>query len=93
MALTLIGGFFLGVAATEGFNVRRQSHDSQIFQQRMHCKDAADAYVKEKTDLNENGVTGTSVTLEKVDYSPARNSCVAELDTTTYLRGGGSGFI
>jgi hypothetical protein len=28
------------------------------------------------------------VILEKVDYSPARNSCVAELEEATYFRGG-----
>jgi hypothetical protein len=80
--MALIAGIVLGGAATEGFNVYRQSHDSRIFQERVHCKAVADAYVKENTDLNDNSVTGTSVTLEKVDYSPARNSCVAELETT-----------
>jgi hypothetical protein len=44
--------------------------------------------VKENTDLNDNSVTGRSVTLDKVDYSPARNSCVAEVEATTYFKGG-----
>jgi predicted negative regulator of RcsB-dependent stress response len=94
--MALIGGVVLGAAATEGFSVYRQSQDSyrqsqasQIFQQRVHCKAVADAYVKENTDLRDNTETGTSVTLDKVDYSPARNSCVAEVETTTYFRGGG----
>jgi len=93
--MALIAGIVLGAAATEGFNVYRQSqdryrqsHDSQIFQERLRCKAAAEAYVKENTDLNDNSVTGRSVTLEKVDYSPARNSCVAELEEATYFRGG-----
>lgn len=93
--IALIAGIFLGAAATEGFNIYRhsqdsyrQSHDSRIFQERLHCKAAAVAYVKENTDLNDNSVTGRSVTLEKVDYSPARNSCVAELEEATYFRGG-----
>ena len=93
--MALIGGVVLGVAATEGFNVYRQSQDSyrrsndgQSFQQRVHCKAVADAYVKENTDLNDNSVTGRSVTLDKVDYSPARNSCVAEVERTTYFKGG-----
>jgi hypothetical protein len=86
--MALIAGIVLGAAAREGFNVYRQSHDSRIFQERVHCKAVADAYVKENTDLNDDSVTGRSVTLEKVDYSPARNSCVAELEETTYFRGG-----
>jgi hypothetical protein len=93
--MALIAGIFLGAAATEGFNVYRQSQDSyrqsqnsRIFQERAHCKAVADAYVKENTNLNDNSVTGRSVTLEKVDYSPARNSCVAELEEGTYFRGG-----
>jgi hypothetical protein len=91
--IALIAGIVLGAAATEGFNVYRQSqesyrqsHDSRIFQERAHCKAVADAYVKENTDLNDSNVAGGSVTLEKVDYSPARNSCVAELNTTHYAR-------
>jgi hypothetical protein len=89
--IALIAGIVLGTAATEGFNVYRQSqdsyrqsHDSRIFQERLHCKAVADAYVKENTDLNDNSVTGRGVTLEKVDYSPARNSCVAELETVYF---------
>ena len=93
--MALMAGIVLGVAAIEGFNIYRQTHDtyrqthdSQIFQERLRCKAVADAYVKENTVLNDNSVTGRSVTLDKVDYSPARNSCVAELEETTYFRGG-----
>lgn len=82
--MALIAGIVLGGAATEGFNVYRQSHDSQIFQERLRCKAVADAYVKENsTDFKEDPTaqSGVTVTLDKVDYSPARNSCVAELET------------
>src|ERR1039457_6142787 len=58
--MALIGGVVLGAAATEGFNVYRQSHDSQSFQQRVHCKAVADSYVKDNTDLRDNSGTGTS---------------------------------
>ena len=75
--MALIAGIVLGAAATEGFNVYRQSHDSQIFQERLRCKAAADAYVKEEHSTDPEHVF---VTLEKVDYSPARNSCVAEVE-------------
>jgi hypothetical protein len=80
----LIAGIVLGATATEGFNIYRRSHDSQIFQERARCKAIADAYVKENsTDLkaNPNPSSAVTVTLDKVDYSPARNSCVAELET------------
>jgi hypothetical protein len=78
--VALTAGIVLGAAATEGFNVYRQSHDSQIFQERVRCKAVADAYVKEKgPDFKEDPAaqSGVTVTLDKVDYSPARNSCVA----------------
>ena len=83
--MALIAGIVLGGAVAEGFNVYRRSHDSQIFQERARCKAIADAYVKEKsTDFKEdpNPPDGVTVTLDKVDYSPARNSCVAELERT-----------
>jgi hypothetical protein len=93
--MALIAGILLGGAATEGFNAYRQSqdsyrrsHDGQSFQQRVHCKAVADAYVKENTDLRDNSETGTSVMLDKVDYSPARNTCVAELETVDFFKGG-----
>jgi len=86
--VALIAGIVLGAAATEGFNLYRRSNDSQSFQQRVRCKAVADAYVKENTDINDNSVTGRSATLDKVDYSPARNSCVAEVETATYFKGG-----
>ncbi len=92
--MALIAGIVLGAAATEGFNVYRQSHDSQIsqersriFQERARCKTVADAYVKENsTDFKENPTaqSGVTVTLDEVDYSPARNSCVAELETVYF---------
>lgn len=83
--MALIAGIVLGAAATEGFNAYRQSRDSQIFQERARCKAIADAYVKENsTNFKEDPtpLDGVTVTLDKVDYSPARNSCVAELERT-----------
>ena len=86
--MALIAGIVLGAAGTEGFSVYRQSHDSRIFQERARCKVIADAYVKENsTNFKEdpNPPDGVTVTLDKVDYSPARNSCVAELERTDDL--------
>jgi len=85
--MALIAGIILGTAAIEGLNVYRQSLKSQIFQQREHCKTIADAYIKESsTDfkVDPTAQSGVTVTLDKVDYSPARNSCVAELETVYF---------
>jgi hypothetical protein len=83
--MAFIAGIVLGAAATEGFNVYRQSHDSQIFQERLRCKAVADAYVKENsTDKNSTEPRGVFLTLDKVDYSPARDSCVADLESVHY---------
>jgi len=83
--MAILSGIVLGAAATEGFNVYRQSHDSQIFQERLRCKAVADAYVKEETSTDPEHVF---LTLDKVDYSPARNSCVAELESISFFKGG-----
>src|ERR1039457_2335470 len=96
--MALIAGIVLGAAATEGFNVYRQSHDSyrqshdsQIFQERLRCKAVADAYVKaNSTDVQANPTDPNfvSVTLDRVDYSPARNTCVADVETVHVYKGG-----
>lgn len=83
--MALIAGIVLGAAATEGFNFYRQSHDSQIFQERLRCKAVADAYVKEENSTDPEHVF---VDLEKVDYSHARNTCVAEVEKTLYASSG-----
>jgi hypothetical protein len=85
--MALITGIVLGAAATEGFNVYRQSHDSQIFQERLRCKAVADAYVKENSSDTEGITEWVSLIPGQVDYSPARNSCVAGVETTHVVRG------
>jgi hypothetical protein len=86
--MALIAGIVLGAAATVGFNAYRQSQNSQLFQEfqeQARCKTAADAYVKENTTIDDGTDTGDSVMLEKVAYSPARNSCVAEMEKTSFF--------
>jgi hypothetical protein len=93
--IALTGGIVIGAAATEGFNVYRQSHDSQIFQERLRCKAMADEYVKKKSDKDctDDSARSDGITMcldlipGQVDYSPARNSCVAGVETTTVIRG------
>lgn len=96
IAMAFIAGVVLGGTATEAFNVYRLSlvshRESQSFQERLNCKAVADAHVKENTNIRDDGVTGTSMMLEKVDYSPARNSCVAELQTVYSTPRGATGF-
>ena len=85
--IALIAGIVLGAAATEGFNLYRQSHASRIFQERLRCKAVADAYVKaNSSDLKEDpfAKSWVTVTLDRADYSPSRNTCVAELETTNW---------
>jgi len=82
-------GIVLGAATTEGFNVYRRDHNSRIFQERVHCKAVADAYVKANSTNSQSSTddsTFVSVTLDRVDYSPARNSCVSELETAYVAR-------
>ena len=81
--MALIAGIVLGAAATEGFNFYRQSHDSHVFQERLRCKAVADAYVKEE---NSTDPWHGSWILDKVDYSPARNSCVADVKAHYFFR-------
>lgn len=80
--MALVAGIVLGVAATESLDVYRQSHDGRIFQERLRCKVAADAYVKKNSTDSEL----VSLSLGKVDYSPARNSCVADVEITVWAR-------
>jgi hypothetical protein len=85
--MALIVGIVLGTVATEGFNIYRQSQNSRIFQERAHCKAVADAYIKEN-----NTDDGPLVSLlpGKVDYSPARNSCVAGVEKIMVIRNASS---
>ena len=76
--VSLTVSFALGCMETESVNYYRQSHDSQSFEERFRCKAVADAYVKDDPAAK----IGFVVTLDKVDYSPARKSCVAELEAT-----------
>lgn len=89
--MALAVGIVFGAAVSQGFDIYRQSHNSQAFQERVRCKTIADDYVKRNADLTD-GPTGKIVTLDKVDYSPARNSCVAEVEEITLFKGGSVGF-
>ena len=83
--MALMGGVVLGAAATGGFDAYRQSRDSRVFEERAHCKALADAYVKAHStaaEANPDSSGFVSVELDNVAYSPARNSCVAALETT-----------
>jgi len=84
--IALIAGIVLGAAATEAFNVYRQFRDSRVFQERLRCRAVADDYVKENsTDEKNTDRSGSFLTLNKVDYSPGRNSCVADLVKDRYF--------
>jgi hypothetical protein len=78
VTVALIIGAVLGATATEIYDVYRYSHKNYVFEKRIHCKSVADSYVKEQ----KNDWLYVSLLPGKVDYSPARNSCVAGVETT-----------
>lgn len=79
--LVIIGlvGLVLGAALDEGLHALRNrkprfrnQDSSQLFQQRLRCKSEAEEYEKKFSDSN------TSTSSDKIEFSPARHSCVGE---------------
>jgi len=69
-ALVFVVGLLFGGGGTEAYH---KSHDAQaIFQQRVRCRNLAEEYVKKRVE------SGVGATLQRDDYSPQRNSCIAE---------------
>jgi len=66
--------FALGlICGGGGVELYHRSHDEQaMFDQKMRCRALAEEYVKKRTD------SGIGAALQRDDYSPARNSCIAE---------------
>jgi hypothetical protein len=71
--LIALAGLCIGAALDEGLHAIRNRSGDEVFQQRLHCRTFADAYVKKNSDAN------TSLILERVDFSPGRRSCVATI--------------
>lgn len=78
-------GLVVGVTLDEGFHALRvrTKANTEAFQRRLRCKNLADNYLKESSDDN------TTVLLDRDEFSPARNSCIAEVTRTEHgVRGG-----
>ena len=76
--LTLIGGILVGAAVSEGFHLLRGRHQRESFQRRVQCRNLAKIYAASNSDDN------TSVLLDRVDFSSARNSCVVSLSEASF---------
>lgn len=76
-ALIALCGVCVGVGLDQSWHAFRAKKGAEIFQQRLRCRRLADEYEKkESSDFN-------FLSIDQVDFSPARNSCVA----TTLPRG------
>jgi hypothetical protein len=62
----------------------RQRASDRLFEQRLRCKDLAEAYVNKES--NKSDVLETAVGLERVDFSSSRNSCIASTFGGEYSR-------
>jgi hypothetical protein len=77
--IAVLIGLLMGVGAAETYHAVRGSQDNVTFQRQVKCKALADDYVKENT------VGSIVPMLIQVAYSPARNSCVASVETWIYI--------
>src|SRR5580700_6812145 len=82
--LALLAGVCVGAGSDEAFHAVRNrrskagDQDSEeVFQRRLRCKTAADDYVRRSSDEN------STLVLEKVDFGPARRSCVGSFTRIT----------
>jgi hypothetical protein len=64
-------GVLVGTGSVEAFHMIRDRNHRQVFEEKIRCKGLAEVYVKS------NSEDESFVLLERVDYSPARNSCIA----------------
>jgi hypothetical protein len=68
--IVLVIGILLGSIAVEAIHIIRDKHRHEVFEERLRCKGLADAYLKAETE--EDSYT----TLDRVDFSPSRNTCI-----------------
>lgn len=75
IVLLLILGAIIGGGGVESFHRVRDRQRHEIFEQRLRCKQLADAYAKSNSD------DSTTVFIERIDFSSRRNSCLAAVST------------
>jgi hypothetical protein len=66
-------GLCAGVAFDEAWHTVQPRANAEVFQQRLRCRTLADAYAKKNSD------DYSTLELERVDFSPTRQSCVASI--------------
>jgi len=88
MVLIALVGICVGAALDEAVHVvrNRQSQaidrdSNELFQRRVRCKSLADDFVKKSSDES------TNLLLERVEYSPARHSCIGAFTRVHGRRG------
>jgi hypothetical protein len=64
-------GILSGAFTSEALHMVRDKHRHEVFDERLRCKSLADAYIKANSDEH------SYLMLERVDFSPSRNSCIA----------------
>jgi len=75
--LLLLVGIVLGAAITTAYMERKQAQSKEVFEHKNRCLQVAQRYEKEHDEGTYQ--LGISVDMLQVEYSPERNSCVAEL--------------
>jgi hypothetical protein len=55
----------------------KERNGNELFQQKLRCKSEADAYARKESEGN------SALGLERVEYSPARRSCIVEFTRIT----------
>ena len=71
-ALVALVGLSVGAALDEVRHRVRGRNSDEVFQRRMRCRDLAEGYSKKQVGDRVN-------VLDRVDYSPSRNSCIAAI--------------
>lgn len=76
-AVVFVVGIVVGAGSVEGFQLIREHHRQEFFEQRLRCKNLAEDYAKSHSD------DYISVLPDRSDFSTSRNSCVASTDEYT----------
>jgi hypothetical protein len=75
-----VAGFMVGrsfPAHTTTQSQAKERDGNELFQRRLRCKSEADDYAKKSSESN------SGLMVEKVEFSPARHSCVASFTRIT----------
>jgi hypothetical protein len=84
LVLVAVVGIGAGFAIDEALHASRNRQSqakeragNELFQRRLRCKSEADDYAKKSSESN------SELMVEKVEFSPARHSCVASFTRIT----------